>query len=405
MSPIALFEPPKDPILSAEEERLKILYVDDEPSILKTFSRALRGMKLELTCLDNPVDAQALLQRQRFDILAVDYNMPDMSGIDFLEQVQRWTENTYKIMITGLYEVDILQAAINRGGVHQYITKPWKHKDLKQVISTATHHARLIRQNEALQRQLAEQNKELASMNEALDRLVQARTLNVLNALVSALDHRDTETQWHSRRVALFAHMIASRLHLTEEQLQDVELGALLHDVGKIGISDTILLKPGRLTEDEWVEMRKHPRIGYELLKNIDFLDGARPIVLQHHERWDGDGYPSQLAGEQICVGARIFAVCDTLDAITSDRPYRKARPFEDAKAEIIRCAGSQFDQHVVDAFLSIPDEHWLAVIEAGQAYEGSPASLDLALSRVRSVMPEITAAVGWRSAANALAS
>jgi len=404
MSQLALVDEPH----ATNDPRLSLIYVDDEPSVLRSFSRAVRRMHLHVTCVDNPAEAIALLKRQRFDIIAVDYSMPGMSGVEFLEQIQHHVEHAYKIMITGMCEVDILQAAINRGGVHQYVSKPWNLKELKHALSTASNHANLVRHNEALQRKLAKQNRELASMNMALDRLVQTRTLNVLDALVSALDHRDTETQWHSRRVALFAHMIASQMNLSDDQLHDVELGALLHDVGKIGISDTILLKPGKLTEEEWDIMRQHPLIGYRLLESIDFLDGARPIVLQHHERWDGKGYPNGLAGETICVGARIFAACDTLDAMTSDRPYRKALPFSAAKAEIIRCAGTQFDQRVVDAFLTIPDEHWQAVIEAGHAYEDSPETsptLDVSLERVRRMLPDITSAVGWRSATNAMAS
>ncbi|MEL6181527.1 MAG: HD domain-containing phosphohydrolase [Myxococcota bacterium] len=406
MRTLTLFDPTADR-KNTDEQRLKILYLDDEPHILKAFARAIRKTDLDLTCMSDPNEARALLTQESFDIIAVDYRMPGMTGIQFLELVQQDTVHSYKLMITALCEVEILQAAINRGGVHQYVTKPWRLDQLQQAIISAKRHACLVRQNAHLQRQLAQQNRELAAMNEALDRLVQTRTLNVLNALVSALDYRDTETQWHSRRVALFAHMIGSRLGLTGEQLHDVELGALLHDVGKIGISDSILLKPGKLTEEEWVEMRRHTLLGHELLRNIDFLDGARPIVLQHHERWDGNGYPNGLGGEAICIGARIFAVCDTLDAITSDRPYRKARPFSAAKQEIIRCSGTQFDERVVEAFLSIPDEHWLAVIEAGHAYEDAAPGFDLslALDRARDVIPEITSAVAWQSANSALAS
>jgi HD-GYP domain-containing protein (c-di-GMP phosphodiesterase class II) len=183
-----------------------------------------------------------------------------------------------------------------------------------------------------------------------------------LDALVAALDAREHETSDHSQRVLRFTLAIADRMGTPDHLLHDIGRGALLHDIGKIGVPDAILLKPGVLTAEEWEEMRRHPQIGWTILKSIPFLEGAAEIVLSHQERWDGRGYPRGLGGEAIPLGARIFAIADTLDAMTSDRPYRKRQGFPDAQAEIARCSGTQFDPKCVTAFLSLHEEEVAAL-------------------------------------------
>ncbi len=181
---------------------------------------------------------------------------------------------------------------------------------------------------------------------------------DTLEALVNALDARDQETKGHSLRVSRYMMDIAREMGVTEgtQEWVDMQRGSLLHDVGKIGVSDTILLKPGKLTDDEWRLMRLHPEIGYNMLRQVKFLEGASEIILEHHERWDGKGYPRGLGHEDILLGARIFSVVDTFDSMTSDRPYRKALSTMDALNEILRFSGSQFDPRVVEAFLDIYD-------------------------------------------------
>ena len=177
-----------------------------------------------------------------------------------------------------------------------------------------------------------------------------------LEALVNALDARDQETKGHSLRVQRYMLDIAREIGVPEgtKQWTDMARGSLLHDVGKIGVSDTILLKPGKLTDEEWVSMKLHPEIGYNMLRQVTFLEGAAEIILAHHERWDGKGYPRQLHEDEIPLGARIFMVCDTFDSMTSDRPYRKALSTLEALNEILKNSGSQFDPRVVEAFLDI---------------------------------------------------
>ena len=382
-------------------ESIRVLYLDDDPMLCRAFARTAKSEGLHVTTVTSATDAIELIETHSFHVVAVDYRMPQMTGVSFLERYREALQDTYKIMVTGMCDFETVHAAINRAGVHRYVTKPWQYDELMSALHDAARHARLLIENRALQRRLRSQNRELAVMNAGLNRLARERTLDVLNALVSALDYRDTETQWHSRRVALFARMITTQMGIEGDELQDIEVGSMLHDVGKIGISDTILLKPGKLTDEEWVEMKKHPELGYKLLSGIDFLDTARSIVLHHQERWDGAGYPQQLEGDNICLGARIFALCDTLDAITSDRPYRKGRPFEVARDEIVRHAGTQFDPKVVDAFLQIPDARWRQVIAFGHSQEESPTGEPLNWSNIQEfdLLPELQETFTWQSA------
>jgi putative nucleotidyltransferase with HDIG domain len=175
-----------------------------------------------------------------------------------------------------------------------------------------------------------------------------------LLALVRALDAREHETSDHSQRVVRYTSAIAAKLGIAGHELEEIGRGALLHDIGKIGVPDAVLLKPSKLTAVEWAEMRKHPEIGYQMIQNIPFLSTPATIVLSHQERYDGAGYPRHLQKGDIHIGARIFAVADTLDAMTSDRPYRKGTTFANAILEVQRCSGTQFDPEVVRAFLDI---------------------------------------------------
>jgi putative nucleotidyltransferase with HDIG domain len=208
---------------------------------------------------------------------------------------------------------------------------------------------------------LREQNEQLHTANIEISRVSdELRTSydGTLEALVNALDARDQETKGHSLRVQHYMLDIAREMGVVEgtKEWVDMQRGSLLHDVGKIGVSDSILLKPGKLTEDEWTAMRRHPEIGYNMLRQVKFLEGAAGIILAHHERWDGKGYPLGLHEDEITLGARIFSVVDTFDSMTSDRPYRKALSTQESLNEILRCSTTQFDPRVVEAFLDIYD-------------------------------------------------
>jgi HD-GYP domain-containing protein (c-di-GMP phosphodiesterase class II) len=249
-----------------------------------------------------------------------------------------------------------------RIGACDFITKPFELPAIRRSVDRAFERRRLLIENRRYREELElKVRKRTLELNEALHDVEESYKIT-LEALVTALDAREHETRAHSQRVREYTLTLAQRLGLKHDDLIQAGRGALLHDVGKIGVRDSILLKPGKLSKEEWVEMKRHPQIGYDILQSIGFLSSAAEIVLCHQERWDGKGYPNMLAGLDIPLGARIFAVADTLDAMTSDRPYRKALTFEAASQEIRSCAGTQFDPNVADAFLSMLPESWVAI-------------------------------------------
>ena len=233
-------------------------------------------------------------------------------------------------------------------GVLAFIAPPLMMRfSVKQYVDkTAQNVDELKKRN----RELQQANRDVLAM---ADRLRETYD-GTLEALVSALDARDRETKGHSIRVAKYMMEIAYHMGITPgtEEWVDMQRGGLLHDIGKIGVSDSILHKPGPLTDEEWVDMKRHPKIGHDMIKDISFLSGAAAIVMAHHERFDGKGYPRGLAADEIPIGSRIFVLADTFDAMTSDRPYRAALSVEASREEIIRCSGTQFDPRCVQAFL-----------------------------------------------------
>ena len=344
---------------------INVLYVDDEQHVRNAFRRTLSRAQIPVTVFECPQVALEHLKEdpRRYSVIAADYQMgPGMDGASFLHEVQSIEPSLTRILISGQFDVPRLVDAVNNGGIYQVVSKPWDASELMPLLRRASERCLLERDNTALCGKLEKQNTTLHAINAELDALVMARTKALLDGLVSALDLRDTETQWHSRRVAAYARRLGAELGVTAHALLEVEYGALLHDIGKIGISDGILLKPGKLNQDEWHIMRTHPSLGYSLLKDIDFLRGASSIVHQHHERFDGSGYPNALSGERIVIGARIFSVVDALDVITTTRPYKRARSWAWAREEIVRCAGSHFDPAVVQAYMRIPDEEWQSI-------------------------------------------
>jgi response regulator RpfG family c-di-GMP phosphodiesterase len=312
--------------------------------------------------------------------------MPTMDGVAFLKAARVRCPTAVRILCTAAEDFRVALQAVNAGEVFRIISKPWHQQELLGTVQQAADSAKLRRENERLTAEVQRQNGQLREVNTRLEEMVQQRTQALLEGLIAALDYRDAETQWHSRRVSLYARRLAEALGMEEPELTVIEHGALLHDIGKIGVRDLVLLKPGPLTNEEWSEMRRHPELGWALLQRVDYLRPASVIVLQHQEKWDGSGYPKRLKGTEIGIGARIFHVVDTLDAITSDRPYRRSRPFAEARSEIERCRGTQFDPAVVDAFLAVPAEDWerirldvetVAVLSADLA-EAAPSGEEL---------------------------
>ena len=345
----------------------KVLLVDDDVLILKALSRILGNEGYEVTCHRNPLEA---LNERDFALVITDFMMPNMNGIELLRRLKETSPRAVRLLLTAASDFRIASEAVNQGEVFRLLAKPWVVMDLLASVKQAMDHYHLLSENERLNQEIAQKNLELMSINEDLERRVVERTSGLLEGLIAALDYRDMETQWHSRRVALFSRRLAERLGVAGAELEVIEQGALLHDIGKIGVRDSILLKPGPLTPDEWLEMKLHPEYGYNMLAKMPYLRDASLIVLQHQERFDGRGYPCGLKESEIVLGARIFAIADTMDAIMSDRPYRKGQPLSVAKAEIKRCTGSQFDPTLVEVYLDLPDDTWLDIRQMVEGME-----------------------------------
>jgi len=334
-----------------DPQRGSILIVDDEERIRRGLAANLRLRGFRCRTSGGAGEALALLETEPAAIVLSDIRMPVHDGLWLLERVRTSWPDTQVILLTGFAEVELATRAL-RLGASDFLTKPIAMLDLLTAIERASEKRRLILENRTYQRELEDRvQAATARLRSSLDTISQSYRAT-LEALCSALDARERETAEHSLRVTRYTLELADRLGVPTTAREHLERGALLHDIGKIGIPDTVLLKAGPLTEEEWRIMRRHPQVGHDILAGISFLGPAAEIVLCHHERWDGTGYPQGLAGEGIPLGARIFAVADALDAITSDRLYRAAASFETAFAEIARCAGTQFDPRVVKALL-----------------------------------------------------
>jgi len=346
-------------------EPTHILIVDDDLAIRDLLAAGLSdsGYSCDTAC--DGEDGLRKVQSNGFDLVVSDIDMPGLDGVHFLQEIKKIRPDTEIIMLTGLVDVDTAIQSM-RLGASDYLTKPFNLVEVRITVERALEKQRLVRENREYQKNLeakvAERTVELSRKNREVEDLfdrLKSSYQTTLEALATALDTRDTETLGHSLRVASYTVAVARRMGVAEPELTDIYRGALLHDVGKIGVPDAILRKSGKLTPEEWVEMRKHPEIGYRILQGINFLDAAREVVLSHQEAYNGSGYPRGLKGKEIPLGARIFAVVDTLDAMTSDRPYRKALTQQAARDEILKYSGAQFDPDVVQAFLGIPGHEW----------------------------------------------
>src|SRR2546421_526893 len=337
--------------------RARVLIADDEPEIRNVLSDLLSPSH-DCTTVGSAEEALARLREYGHDLVISDIMMGGMSGLDLIPRVLERSPDTVVIMISGVQTVESAIHAL-RAGAFDYVMKPFDLQHVEAAVSRALeHHSLRVEKRryetyleEMVERRTSELNRALGSLGDAYR--------STLKSLTAALDTRDLETHGHSERVVNFSLRLGRELKLGEEQLRSLEFGSLLHDIGKIGVPDAILRKPAALSESEWVKMREHPLHGQKILSGIEFLEGAARVVAQHHEKWDGTGYPLGLRGEQIDLNARIFAVADAFDAITSDRVYRKAKPYGAAVAELEEWAGRQFDPEVVEAFRRVSREEW----------------------------------------------
>jgi putative nucleotidyltransferase with HDIG domain len=337
----------------------RILVVDDEEPIREIVSSMLTAAGYQCSQATSGIDALAVLDSgKQFELMLSDLMMAELDGIGLLERTKEKYPEMPVVMVTAVHDIGVALAAI-RDGAYDYLLKPFEREQLLATVRRALENRRLKVENRAYQTKLetlvAARTDQLRQAMADLERSYDI----TLEALGDALDLKDAETEGHSKRVTAFTIAIARAIGLTPEKIRVIARGAFLHDVGKMAIPDAILRKPGKLTEMEVAIMREHCFSGYQMLRKIPFLSEAAEIVYAHQECWDGSGYPRGLKGEQIPLGARIFSIADTLDAIRSDRPYRPSQSFSVARDEIIRCAGNQFDPQVVNTFLSMPESLW----------------------------------------------
>jgi response regulator RpfG family c-di-GMP phosphodiesterase len=328
------------------EER-QVLIVDDDRQVRDILHEIFLSHGFQCRTAADGYEALELFQLNRPPLVFTDVKMPRMDGVALLKAARDIDPDAAFVILTGLGDVKIAIESLKLGA-HDFIVKPVNIDELLIAAERALERRELLMERRERQALLEQR------VDEATRELHEVYRLT-LEALGSALDTRDVGTESHSRRVHGYSLTLARAHGVPVQDLKDIEHGVLLHDIGKIGIPDRILLKDGPLTPDEWKIMRTHPEIGRRLIEKIPFLRGAIPIVYHHHERWDGTGYPLGLRGEAIPLGARIFAVADAFDAMTFDRPYSKAISLEAARQEIERCSGSHFDPAVVATFRSVP--------------------------------------------------
>ncbi len=352
-----------EPAPLAHSVVLRVLIVDDEASVRRVMAVVLAQLGLPCETADSGEEALRILETHQIGAVISDLQMPGMSGMELLGKVRQLYPHVVFLVVTGVDDIKVGIQAM-RQGADDYIVKPLQvdANILLASLTRALHVKRLEQEVENYRHHLedivAEQTQQL---REALHQIERSYD-HTLEALGAAIDLRDSTTAGHSRRVFLYSIEIAKGMGGLEKQMRNIAMGAWLHDIGKLAISDAILLKPGPLTDKEREIMQRHAQIGYDLLRGIPFLAGAAEIVFAHHERCDGSGYPRGLMAREIPVGAQIFAVADTFDAMTSDRPYRSALPFKVSREVIERGAGKAYDLHVANIFLNIPEETWEAI-------------------------------------------
>jgi len=337
----------------------RILVVDDEEAIREIVCSMLAASNYKCTQATSGLHALAILESdQDFELMLSDLMMAELDGIGLLERTKERFPDMPVVMVTAVHDISVALAAI-RNGAYDYLLKPFEREQLLATVRRALENRRLKLENRAYQSNLetlvAARTEQLRKAMGTLERSYDI----TLEALGDALDLKDAETEGHSKRVTAFTIAIARAIGLPADQIRVIARGAFLHDIGKMAIPDAILRKPGALTPEEITIMREHCYRGYQMLKKIPFLTEAAEIVYSHQERFDGTGYPRGLKAEEIPLGARLFSVADTLDAITSDRPYRPAQTVAAAREEIRRWSGRQFDPEVVKTFLAMPENIW----------------------------------------------
>jgi putative nucleotidyltransferase with HDIG domain len=331
----------------------KILIVDDEENIRSILSEMLEVNGYACKTAATPLEARELLKDEKFELILCDINMPGESGLDFIRDILPKHPETAAIMITALDDPMVAEVAL-KIGVYDYITKPFEMNNVMISVANTLRRRQLEIENKAYQKSLEQKVAErTTALQKSMNKLQQALEGSI-RAMALTVEMRDPYTSGHQQRVASIAKAIAKEMGMPKEQIEGILMAGLIHDLGKIAIPAEILAKPGPITETEFELIKSHPDVGYEILKNIEFPWPIAHIVLQHHERIDGSGYPSGLSGNQILMEAKILGVADVVEAMASHRPYRPALGIDVALQEISKNSGLLYDPDVADACLTI---------------------------------------------------
>ncbi len=358
---------------------IRLLFVDDEPSILSSLKRLFRPHGYQIFTGEGGAAGIEILEKEHVDLVISDMRMPGMDGAHFLEQVRlRWPD-TIRILLTGYADMESTIAAINKGQIYRYINKPWDDSEILLVVREALERRRLEQENGRLNAVVEAQNKELLALNAGLEQKVAERTeelnkavkyvksaharlktgfINTVQAFSGLTEMRGKNLTGHARRVADHARNLARMMELSDADQQNVLFAALLHDIGKIGLSDALLDRPFNTLEgDERAEVMRHPERGQQALMQIEQLKGAAELIRSHHELFDGSGYPDHLAGLAIPVGARILCAANDYDSLVSGTMSREPMKPKDAFSYLIEQRGRRYDPVVIDHYVELLSE------------------------------------------------
>lgn len=348
----------KDP-----NDNYKILVVDDEEGIIDSLSIFLKRSGYEFVGITNPVDAIERIKQEHFDILVLDFIMTPLHGDQVVEEIRKFNKELYILLLTGHKDLAPPLETIRRLDIQGYCEKSDKFDQVLLLIESGV-------KSVAQMREIQRINAQLTDTYEKLEKAY----LESVETLRYTVEAKDPYTRGHSDRVSAYSVLIGEKLGLSEDDIKTLKIGGLFHDVGKIGVPDAILQKNSKLTDDEYSEIKNHPSIGAHILSTASIFKDIIPIVKHHHEKYDGTGYPSKLKGEQIPYLARIAAIADSFDAMTSRRTYRNSLPIEIVITEIRRCKGTQFDPAIADVFLDILENNYDKIKEIQEQYNPNVA-------------------------------
>ena len=346
-------------MITAESNGYKIIVVDDEQGIVDSLSIFLKRSGYDFTGLTSPLEAIERVRNEHFDMMILDFMMNPIHGDEVVEEIRKFNKDLYILLLTGHKDLAPPLETIKRLEIQGYCEKSDKFDQLLLLIESGIKSIEQMNTIKTI-------NKQLHDKNEELERAY----LDTIGILRQTVEAKDPYTRGHSDRVSEYSVLIGKKLGLDEKTLHILKIGGLFHDIGKIGIPDSILLKGSKLSDEEYSQIKNHPMIGVHMLGDAAIFTDILPIVKHHHERYDGRGYPSQLVGDDIPYVARIAAVADTFDAMTSKRSYRDSLPIDVVRAEIERCSGTQFDPNIAKVFLDIMDNDFDLIREIQEKYK-----------------------------------